>query len=63
MIDMGFEDGAISSIRRCKSVSHRYLWDKERVLGGINKNRSVQDVLKENSLGEVQCFTLDLITK
>ena len=61
MIDMGFEDGAISS--RCKSVPHRYLWDKERVLGGINKNSSVHDVLKENSLGEVQCFTLDLITK
>ena len=58
---MGFEDGAISS--RCKSVPRRYTWGKERVLGGINKSRSVQDVLKENSLGEVQCFTLDLITK
>ena len=61
MIDMGFEDGAISS--RCKSFPHRYTSGKERVLGGINKSRSVQDVLKENSLGEVQCFTLDLITK
>ena len=61
MIDMGLEDGASSS--RCKSVSHRYTWGKERVLGGINKSRSVQDVLKDNSLGEVQCFTLDLITK
>ena len=59
MIDIGFEDGAISS--RWKSVPHRYTSGKERVLEGINKRRSVQDVLKDNSLGEGQCFTLDLI--
>ena len=45
------------------SVPHRYTSGKERVLGGINKSRSVQDVLRDNSLGEGQWFTLDLITK